>query len=124
MTSNFASENTASTRTLIGCLVVVALSAAAFPYVTGYGMQLFQVVVLGAWALVAAATSGAFADQHHFVVWPLATVLNVILFSLLSLPAYFILRRRAPKFLSLFLISWLIFYVCCLFVLFPATDGP
>lgn len=114
----------APTRTLVVCLVLVALSTLAFPYVSGYGMQLFQVVALGAWALVAAVTSGMFADQHHLVVWPLAAVLNTVLFSLVALPLYFLLRRRAPMLVSVALLAWFVFYVACLFVLFPATDGP
>ena len=117
-------SSSAPTRTLLTCLILVALSTVAFPYVTGYGMQLFQAVVLGAWALVAVATSGTFADQHHFIMWPLAGVLNVVVFSLVALPFYFVFRRRIPIATSLVLAAWLLFYVGCLFVLFPATDGP
>jgi len=124
MDNSRASSIKVPTGTLFVCLVAVALSTVALPYVTGYGMQLFEVVVLGAWGLVAAVTSGAYADQHHFVVWPVAAVLNVVLFSFLALPLYFIFRRRAPVFSSTVLLAWLIFYVCCLFVLFPGTDGP
>jgi hypothetical protein len=121
---NSVSSSSAPTRTLFVCLVLVALSTVVFPYITGYGMQLFQAVVLWAWVLVAAATSGTFADQHHFIVWPLAGVLNVVAFSVVALPLYFVLRRRIPIATSLMLAAWLLFYVSFLFVLFPATDGP
>jgi hypothetical protein len=121
---NSVPSSSAPTRTLFVCLVLVALSTVAFPYITGYGMQLFQAVALSAWALVAIATSETFADQHHFIVWPLAGVLNIVMFSVVALPLYFVLRRRIPIATSLVLAAWLLFYVGCLFVLFPATDGP
>jgi len=124
MSNRFANSIKSPTGALLVSLIVVALSSVALPFVTGYGTQLCQIVVLGGWALVAAATSHTFADQNHFVLWPIVTILNLVLFSLIAAPSYFILRRRAPAFSSLFLLAWLVFYLCCLFVLFPATDGP
>jgi len=94
------------------------------PYLTGYGTVLSQIVGLGAWGLLASVTSGMFADQNHQILWPIVATLNVFLFSLLAGPVYFVFRRRAPSFTLWFLALWLVFYLCCLFVLFPATDGP
>lgn len=119
-----ASGNHLPTRVLLVCLALVVASTFALPYVTGYGTRLFQVVVLGAWSIVAKTTSGAFADQHDLVVWSLSGVLNILGFSIPSLPTYFILHRRAPAATSVALIAWLIFYLGCLFILYPATDGP
>ena len=118
------SSDKAPTLTLLVCVILVASSTAVFPYITGYGTQLFQGVALGAWGLLAAVTTDTFADRNHLYLWPLASILNVIAFSIVALPAYFILRRRSPAFSSLLLLAWLVFYVSCLFVLFPATDGP
>jgi hypothetical protein len=112
------------TRVFLICLVLVVSGTFAFPYVTGYGTQLFQVIVLGAWSVVARAASGAFADQNHLAVWSLAGFFNVVGFSIPALIPYSIFRRRAPVLISFALISWLIFYMGCLFILFPATDGP
>ena len=124
MSNSLAISTKTPTRFLLSGLALVALSTAALPYITGYGMQLMQIVVLGAWALLAAVTSSTFADQNHSFLWPIAAVLNVALFSILALPVYLIFRRRAQLFASLFLMAWLVFYLACLFVLFPATDGP
>lgn len=111
-------------RTLLACVATVAVSAAALPYVTGYATQLYQLVVLGAWGLLAAATSGSFADHNHALLWPIAGLVNVFVFSLVAVPTYFALRNRAPRVGIVFLLGWLAFYLCCLFFLFPATDGP
>jgi hypothetical protein len=113
-----------SYRIFLLCIFIAALSTVGMPYIEGYGTVLAQVVGLGAWALVAAASSGIFADQHHQFIWPIAASLNVILYSVVATPVYFLLRRRAPKVLLVFLLLWLTFYVACLYVLFPATDGP
>jgi len=121
---DLASPSKVPTRVLLACLLAVALTSLAFPHIHTYGTLLFQLVVLGGWALVAAMTSHVFADQSHSVVWSVAAGLNVALFMLPALPVYFIFRRRAPSLASVLLLAWLIFYVCCLFILFPATDGP
>ena len=113
-----------SYRVFLLCIVIAALSTVGMPYIEGYGTMLAQIVGLGAWALVAAASSGMFADQHHEIIWPIAASLNVVLYSVVATPVYLLLRRRAPKALLVFLVLWLMFYVACLYFLFPATDGP
>jgi len=118
------SSKSAPSHALLGSLILVAATTLFFPSVEGYGTRLFQVVDLGAWALVAAVTSGAFADRHHFIIWPLAGVLNVLFFSFVAVPMYLLLHRRAPVLIQLILAVWLLFYVAGLFVIFPATDGP
>ena len=74
--------------------------------------------------LLASLTSGMFADQNHYILYPLAAVLNIVVFSIAALPIYFALRRRAPRVCVTLLLVWLVFYLCSLFFLFPATDGP
>ena len=51
--------------------IVVALSAFFLASVRGYGTDLFQIVVLGAWTIFAAITSGRYADLHSAQVWAL-----------------------------------------------------
>ena len=73
---------------LLGGLVLVAASAAVLPGVTGYGTELSQFVVLGAWSLVAAVTSSVFADLHREFVWPVAALVNVVLFGVPALVVF------------------------------------
>lgn len=105
-------------------LVVVAVSSVLLPTVTGYGTQLFQAVVLGAWSLVANFTSSGFADQHDGVVLSVAAILNVALFGIPALVSFVLLRNRAPGLCVSLLGTWVVLYLACLFLLFPATDGP
>jgi hypothetical protein len=111
-------------RIFITSAIAVALSTATFPYVPGYGTQLFQAVMLGAWSLIARLSSGQFADRHTGIVWVVTFLLNMIGFSSIGAPTWAIFRNRAPNFASILVISWTIFYVAMLFVLFPATTGP
>jgi hypothetical protein len=104
--------------------VLVAGSTAGLPYVTGYGTGLFQLVVLGAWSIIAHLSSGMFADQHHGVLWAVAFLLNIFCFAVVALPLWLLTRKRFPRWGSIFLICWTVFYVAMLFILFPATDGP
>jgi hypothetical protein len=103
---------------------VVALTTAGFPYVTGYGTNLFQLVVLGAWSLIARLSSGMFADQHHGILYLLALLLNLVGFSLPAIPVWLLSRNRTPKLGSFVIVGWTLFYATMLFFLFPATDGP
>jgi hypothetical protein len=108
---------------LVG-ITLAALATVGMPFIAGYGTILAQVVGLNAWAIVASLSSEAYADQNHLFLWPIAAALNILLFLIVAAPAYFLLRRRAPRFFVAFVTVWLLFYVSCLFVLFPATDGP
>lgn len=105
------------------CVLVVA-STCAFPFVTGYGTNLFQLVAGGAWSIVAAVASSAVADLAKALVWLAAGALNVLLFSIPAAAILLATRRSRPTFRNLALLSWLLFYEASLFVLFPATDGP
>jgi hypothetical protein len=105
------------------CALVIA-STLALPLVSGYGTNLFQTVVGGAWGIVASVSSDAFADLHKLVVWLVAAVLNVVLFSIPAACVLFSTRTRWPVAGTFLLAFWLIFYAASLFILFPATDGP
>jgi hypothetical protein len=109
---------------LLGSTVVVGATSALLPSVSGCGTILFQMVVLGAWGIVARISSGAFADAHHGPVWIVALLLNLGLFLVLALPVYLLTRRKAAGLGAVALVAWLAFYIACLFFLFPATDGP
>lgn len=103
---------------------LVAASTAGLPLVRGYGTELFQIVALTAWALVAAIASGAYADTHHGAVWTCAIATNAAAFLSVALPFYYISRRRWPRAATAALLVWTVVYLMCLFVMFPATDGP
>jgi hypothetical protein len=117
-------NNSIPTRALFLCTLAVAGSTAALPWVQGYGTKLGQVVVLGAWGLLAAVTSGRYADLHHGPLWALALLLNLVLFLILAGPWWFLTRRRFPRASVVILVVWCVFYLSSLFYLFPATDGP
>src|SRR5947208_3374105 len=93
------------TKILLATAGLVGASTAVLPSVTGYGTILFQVVALGAWGIVAAVTSGLYADTHHPVIWLSG-------------------RRRWTSGSSVVILAWCTFYLASLFWLFPATDGP
>jgi hypothetical protein len=108
-------------------LTVLGLAAAStllLPLVHGYGTNLFQIVGLGAFALVDHLTSPGFADGHRAIAWIVMILLNVGLFSLPIVPIWFFCHRRAQAIGSVVTALWFVFYVACLFFLFPATDGP
>ena len=104
--------------------MVVGTATAMFPQVTGYGTILFQLVVFSAWRIVALLSSDRFADLHHGVLFSVAFLINLAAFFLVAAPIWALCRNRASRFGSVLLLSWLLFYVACLFFLFPATDGP
>jgi hypothetical protein len=113
-----------SPRAFLASCVLVALATALFPFISGYGTQLFQAVALGAWSLVAAATSNRVADLNHFAVWAVAAVLTLVLFAVPAAALLLVTRRRWPAASASLVIVWLVFYIASLFVLFRATDGP
>ena len=119
-----SNNSSAPIYALLLCVVAVALSTIGLPYVSGFGTVLGQAVALGGWALLSAFSSNIFADQNHQFVWPIAVVLNVVLYSTVAIPVYFLFRRRSVAVTVGVLAVWLAFYLACLFVLFPATDGP
>ncbi len=115
---------TGEAKAATAATALVALSTAALPFVTGYGTILLQLVVLGAWSLVAAATSGTFADHHHEAVWPVALLLNLAAYGLPAVLLRLSLRRATTPVRLGGVFVWTAFYLASLFVLFPATDGP
>jgi len=108
----------------LGSVGLVTASTAILSIITGYGTILSQFIVLGAWTILATATNGAFADQHHTYLWSVATTLNVILFTVPASTIYWLLRHRAPRVCVTVIAAWFLFYVVCLFFMLPATDGP
>jgi hypothetical protein len=111
-------------KAFLAACIVVAGSTAALPFVRGYGTGLFQLVVLGAWAIIAKLSSGTFADQHHGLLWVVAFFVNMLCFCLVAVPLWLVARKRLPKLAKIIIICWTVFYLAMLFILFPATDGP
>lgn len=111
-------------RAFVLLTAVVAMSTAVLPEVTGYGTQLFQVVVLGAYAILAMLISDQYADGNNAVVWVIALFTNVLAFWLIAAPLWALTRRRHQTIGVTVLVMSTVFYLAMLFVLFPATDGP
>ena len=109
---------------LVASAGFVGATTALLPFVTGYGTVLFQTVVLSAWGLVAWGLSSEYADRHHLPVWLVALGLNLLLFLIPGVAIWLIARRRWPRLCVGLVLSWLVFYLALLLVLFPATDGP
>lgn len=114
----------AHVRVLSLGVAIVALSTLLLPWIKGYGTVLYQFVVLGAWGVVAAVTSGRYADLHHGPVWVVALLINVICFLVPAWLFWLAARRRWPSAVEVGIGLWCAFYIACLFILFPATDGP
>jgi hypothetical protein len=112
------------TRMLLASTLVVALATILLPPPWMRGTLLFHVVFSGGCMLVAAVTSPYFAEGSKWLVLLAVMALNVALFLLPALPVYFALRRRAPILASVLTFVLLYFYVCCLFLLFPASTVP
>ena len=111
-------------RVLAGGTVAVAASTAALPWIDGYGTILYLNVVLSGYAMVAAITSEKYADMHHGPVWLAILLVNLSAFLVPALVMFYSTRRRWPKGSAVGLCAWTFLYLLCLFVLFPATDGP
>jgi hypothetical protein len=109
---------------IFACEGLVSASTAGLRYVTGYGTAQFQLVVLGAWSIIAHLSSSKFADQHHGVIWAVALLLNIFCFNVVAVPLWLLTRKRVPKLSAISIVCFTVFYVAMLFVLFPATDGP
>jgi hypothetical protein len=111
-------------RILLICTLVVAASTIVLPTVGGYGTVLFQFVVLGAWGILAAISSGEYADFHHGQLWSIALALNLLTFIIPAALLWLITRRKWPAQGAVIIAVWCALYLSFLFFLVPATDGP
>lgn len=111
-------------KVFLSCSAVVAVSTMGLPYVSGYGTVLDQLVVLGAYAIIARLSSGMFAEHHDGYVWAVAFLLNMVGFSVVAVPLWLFSRYRLVKWVLFLNICWTAFWVAMLFLLFPATNGP
>ena len=111
-------------RTLLICAIVVGLSTFILPLVKGYGTDLNQLVVLGAWGILAAITSDQYADSHQAQVWTIALLLNLLIFLIPAGLLWLVTRRKWGPQGVVATAVWCAVYLSCLFWAFPATDGP
>ena len=110
-------------KVLLTSAVIIALTTATLPYITGYGTNLFQIIVLGAWGIVAHFSSGLFADRHHGLVWPVALPLNIVAFLAIAVPIWLVFRNRAPRSLPWRLsVSYCSTSACCISYSPPPMD--
>jgi hypothetical protein len=111
-------------RIFLICTIVVAASTIVLPTVGGYGTVIFQIVVLGAWGILAAVRSGQYADFHHGQLLSSALALNVLIFLIPAAILWLITRRKWPAPGAVVITVWCALYLSFLFFLVPATDGP
>lgn len=109
---------------LLGTSCLVAASTGLLTLVGGYGTVLSQSVVLSSWGVVARVTSSHFADGHRGAVWGVAVLINALLFLAPASVIYGLTRRTKRRIGVGLLLLWSLFYLACLFWLFPASDGP
>jgi hypothetical protein len=119
-----AINNQLADKVFLSCSAVVAVSTVGLPYVMGYGTVLDQLVVFGAWAIIARLSSGMFVEHHHGYLWAVAFLLNMIGFCVVAVPLWLLSRYRLLKWGLFLSICWTAFWVAMLFLLFPATNGP
>jgi hypothetical protein len=112
------------TKALLASITVVAASTIGLPGVKGYGTVLDQVVTFGSWGMVAALTSPWYANTHLLAIWPVAAILNSILFVGPAILIWLVGHKRRPNASSFATFIWCAFYVSSLFWFFPAPDGP
>lgn len=117
-------QRTLLDRAFLLLTALVAVSTAALPSARGYGTQLSQVVLLGAWTIVARVASDEYANEHHAAVWVVAFFVTLLVFWLIAGPLWAGTRRRKPAFGLVGLVGFTAFYIGALFWLCPATDGP
>src|SRR5437879_3108029 len=97
------------TKVLMATTGVVGASTALIPGVTGYGTILYQIVGLGAWSIVAALTSDAYADNHDLPKLSVALVLNLALFLIPAAAIWLACRKRRPATCSGIIVAWCAF---------------
>jgi len=109
---------------LLAAAVMVALTTATLPFVTGYGTNLPRLILLGAsWPI---SRLGYSPTAIQSVLWPVDLALNMVLFLAIAIPVWAVFRNRAPKIASAAIISWLLFYLSMLYFIprhrWPLTD--
>jgi hypothetical protein len=110
--------------TLWATTAVVGAATLVCPFLSGYGTVLGQIVGLGGYILLEALLTTEMAEKHIPLIWVVAIVINVGLYFVPALELLHATRKRWPTACVTLLIAWCLFYLACLFVLFPATDGP
>ena len=103
---------------------MVVASTVGLARVTSYGTILYQLVVLGAWTILAKLTSGVYAHTHLPVLWIVTSATNLMVFLIPEAVIWFSTRKRWPVICFIATCVWCGFYLLSLFWLFPATDGP
>ena len=111
-------------RTLLAATALVAAASALLPVVGGYGTVLYQNVTLYGWHLAEIMTSNRFAYDHRAFSWSVAAVLSVLSFLLPAVAVLLVCKRRWQTIGAAVVATWCCVYIACLFLVFPATNGP
>ena len=108
-------------RVLLGSAAIVMLSTVFLPWSGGNETVLGQDLMFSAYALaIRYIPPGDYAFFNHPLIWIFGLVLNLLCFLIPAGLLYWIARRRWPRVSQTTLMVWCAFYLCSLFVLFPA----
>ena len=108
---------------LVVAALLVAVSVVAAVHGASDGTMAFIAVAALAMSSVAKITSPMYAHHHQSVVLAVAVLFNVVIFLVPAVPAFLVLRKRRPIASLCTTVIWCAFYVACILVLFPITDG-
>lgn len=122
MTGELYLSGSAANRTSIGSVAIVFLST--FLLRTHGATYFSDLVVFGANFLGSTFTSIDFMDKNSWLIWWIAPLINVVVFSIIAVPVWFFVRSKNDLLCSLLLGSLCLTHLLMLFLLFPATDGP
>lgn len=111
-------------RAFVVTVLLVLCSSFLLANLPGYGTLLSQFLVLSGWGLISALTSPQFADTHPDWALLAAALLNTIVFVIPALLIRLLFRSRNALHGVSAMIIWLLVYMACVFLLFPARDGP
>jgi hypothetical protein len=112
---------TSPTKALLAGTIVVGCAPLALWHLE-IATHLAYIVMFGAAGILARLSSEQFVDTHHGWLFTGMAILNLALFLIVAVPIWASVRRRNPKLASTLIACWSVFYLACLFFLFPA--GP
>jgi hypothetical protein len=105
-------------------IIIAFLAAMLFPWITGFGTVLFQMIIFClAWRIVAIVLHVS-PIEHEYLVIATCGVINASVVGIAVCMLHFATQRLSRWVFQACLLIFVVLYLCCLFILWPATDGP
>jgi len=108
---------------LVVAALLVAVSVVAAVHGASDGTTLFLAVGSVALRLVANVALPTYTHQHYELALAVAVLLNLVLFLIPAVSIFLVLHKRKPFASACTTAIWCTFYIACVLVLFPVTDG-